>query len=138
MTALIIGIDPGSDTGFAVWFPDEQRLTFVASMKIHEAMRRVEKMQRAGLLKMVVYEDARLRTWFGNKGREALQGAGSIKRECGIWADYLASLGCPYLAVKPTKGATKWDAKQFARVTGWTGRTNEHSRDAACLVIGRK
>jgi hypothetical protein len=82
----------------------------------------------------VTYEDARLRTWFGAKGREALQGAGSVKRDCGIWAELLGTLKIPYKAVSPQSKGRKLDAAQFAKLTGWTGRTNEHARDAAMLV----
>ena len=88
-------------------------------------------------LHSVVFEDARLRKWFGSKGREALQGAGSIKRECQLWAEWLAAVGCSYRAVSPHSKGPKLDAAQFARLTGWPGRTNEHGRDAAMLVFGR-
>ena len=30
-------------------------------------------------------EDARLRKWYGNAGREELQGAGSVNRDASIW-----------------------------------------------------
>lgn len=33
---------------------------------------------------------------------------------------------------------TKTDATYFEAVTGWTGRSNEHERDAATLVAGRE
>ena len=81
---------------------------------------------------------ARLRTWFANNGREALQGAGSIKRDCLLWETWLQSRGVPYKAIKPAAGATKWDAAKFQRITGWTKRTNEHARDAALLCFGVK
>lgn len=135
---MLIGIDPGVTTGFAVWDPGAKALLACRSMLIHEAMRQVEHMHCDGLLREVTMEDARLRTWFGLKGREALQGAGSIKRDCTIWADFLGALGVPYRSVKPQAGATKWTAEMFQRTTGWTGRTNEHARDAALLVWGRK
>ena len=83
----------------------------------------------------VWFEDARLRQWYGDKGREALQGAGSIKRDCGIWEEFCAMHGIPHRAIKPAKGATKWDAERFKKMTGWPGRTNEHARDAALLVF---
>lgn len=135
---IIIGIDPGTHTGVAVYDAANRVLTEVMSMPIHEAMSVVDGTHRAGRIKMVVYEDARLRTWFGRKGRESLQGAGSIKRDCVIWADYLVSLGAPHKAVKPSAGNSKWDAGKFARITGWVGRTNEHGRDAALLVWGMR
>ena len=131
---MLIGIDPGVATGYAEW--DRQAGGFLAikSMPIHLAMLRVQEHMTAGRIEGVAWEDARLRTWFGTKGAEALQGAGSIKRDCTIWSDYLAHLKCPRRAVKPQAGATKWDADTFRRVTGWPGRTNEHGRDAALLV----
>ena len=74
----------------------------------------------------------------GSKGAEALQGAGSIKRDCLLWETWLQSRGVPYKAIKPAAGATKWDAAKFQRITGWTKRTNEHARDAALLCFGVK
>ena len=133
----IIGIDPGVNTGWARI--RNGALVACMSVPIHEALRAVAGWQKSGELKLVVFEDARLRKWLGeDKGPKQLQGAGSIKRDCRIWADFLADIGCPTLALKPQKGGTKWTAEQFAKLTGWKGRTNEHGRDAALLIWGRK
>lgn len=133
----IIGIDPGVNTGWARMLDGE--LIACESRSIHSAMLEVLTLHTLGTIKLVVFEDARLRKWLGeDKGPKQLQGAGSIKRDCRIWADFLADLGCQTLAVKPQKGGTKWDAERFARLTGWKGRTNEHGRDAALLIWGRK
>ena len=132
------GIDPGVTTGFALWDIDARKLEEVSSMGIVDALVRVQLMHGVGSLHVVVYEDARLRTYFGAKGREALQGAGSIKRDCSVWAEWLAMLGCAYKAVSPRAKGPKRDAEQFARLTGWTARTNEHGRDAAILILGMK
>jgi hypothetical protein len=134
--SVIVGIDPGVNTGYAEL--RDGKLLACESLKLHEAWKAVRGLWLGGELKMVVFEDARLRTWFGpEKQRDQLQGAGSIKRDCSAWADFLADLGCPYKAIKPAKGATKWTADAFARLTGWQGRTNEHGRDAAMLIWGR-
>jgi hypothetical protein len=133
---LMIGIDPGVNTGIAAW--DGQALQFVTSMSICVAMKHVQALRQSGRLHSVTFEDARLRTWYGSKGREALQGAGSIKRDCQIWAEWLGMLGCPYKAISPQAKGAKLDAATFSRLTGWTQRTNEHGRDAAMLVFGRK
>jgi len=129
-----LGIDPGVQTGYAAWCDETHRLLDVCSLSIIEAMARAEIMHRAGSLHSVTIEDARLRTWFGSKGREALQGAGSIKRDCSIWMEWAGFYNVALRSVKPAAGATKWDAERFRRVTGWAGRTNEHARDAALLV----
>ena len=138
MRRIAVGVDPGVTTGFALWDIDARKLEEVSSMGAVDALVRVQLMQLAGSLHIVVFEDARLRTWFGAKGREALQGAGSIKRESAIWADWLAMLGCAYKAVSPKAKGAKLDAVQFERLTGWTGRTNEHARDSAMLVFGMR
>lgn len=134
----MVGIDPGVDTGFAIWDAEAQALRDVSTESIVSAMLRVQALQAEGSLHSVTYEDARLRTWFGSKGREALQGAGSIKRDCQVWAEWLAHIGCPYRAVSPRAKGAKVDASTFARLTNWTKRTSNHGRDAAMLVLGMK
>ena len=102
----IIGIDPGVNTGWARIIYAE--LAACDSRPIHKAMSEVEALHRLCLLKLVVFEDARLR---GGDDPKRAQGAGSVKRDSRIWADFLADLGCPTMAVKPQKGGTKWDAE---------------------------
>ena len=136
---IIIGIDPGVNTGYAEWSTELMRLRWVGSMDILDAIAEIKRRTRPssdGRVEFVIWEDARLRTWFGTKGRESLQGAGSIKRDCGIWAEFFAATGIPNCPVKPQVGGTKWTSAAFAKLTGWTERTNEHGRDAAMLVWG--
>jgi len=135
--ALVVGVDPGVHTGLSVWNKLDRRLHMVTSMGIIEAQRTVKTMWEFGSLRSVVYEDARLRKWFAEKGREALMGAGSIRRESAIWAEFLGTMpGLPYTAVSPQNKGRKLDAAAFKRLTGWDGRTNEHGRDAAMLCFG--
>ena len=133
---LCIGLDTGTHTGFAVWDKSKRELTELSTLKIHRAMERVRELSVSDEI-VVYFEDARLRTWFGNAGREALQGAGSVKRDCSIWEDYLTDLGVEFHPVAPKNNATKLNATFFEKITGWKGRTSEHSRDAAMLVFNR-
>lgn len=137
MTEYIIGIDPGTNTGFAVWNVKEQRLEVVTSMKIHQAMEDIKQSSYQNNI-LVIFEDARKRKWFGNSGREQLQGAGSIKRDCSIWEDFLNDMRIKFYMVAPMNVKTKLKAKDFNRLTGWVKPTNEHARDAAMLVFGSK
>lgn len=137
---VYVGIDPGKHTGVAVWCSGTNLGFFVAvdTMPIHRAMKAVLELKNSYKEDVfVVFEDARQRKYFGESGREKWQGAGSIKRDAVIWEDFLIDNAIEFRAVPPAKGATKWDAQRFKDVTGWTGRTNEHSRDAAMLVYGR-
>jgi|JI10StandDraft_1071094.scaffolds.fasta_scaffold696108_2 hypothetical protein len=138
MSRLVIGIDPGVNTGFAVWHPRNKEFVMIETLYVHEAMERVLRLWHDGQLSHVVFEDARLRTWFGPKGREALQGAGSIKRDCTILADFLGGHNIPFKTVSPLKKGAKVDAKRFSALTKYEGRTSEHARDAAMLVFGAK
>lgn len=141
--AILIGIDTGRDTGLAVWDSHRREFRAVATLPIHRALDAVRTWANDNPGEVVVYfEDARRRRWIPDThdlrremGRR--QGAGSVKRDATIWEEALADWGIPFEAVGPHKGLTKWDAKTFAAVTGWTGRTSNHARDAALLVFGR-
>lgn len=133
---LYIGIDTGTHTGLAVWDTKTQMFLSIECLKIHTAMRSVEMFVSHDPKNVIIrFEDARLRNWFGNAGREQLQGAGSIKRDCTIWEDYLTDLHARFEAIPPRKNLTKMTAEAFECITGWKGRTNEHERDAAMLVF---
>ena len=131
-----IGIDPGVNTGFARWDKDDKIIVTCTTTTIHYAMLAIYKLHDEGISFFVRVEDARKRKWFGNAGRDQLQGAGSIKRDCKIWEDFLTDLEAPFEMVAPKNNKTKMDAKIFQKITGWKERTNEHARDAAMLVYG--
>jgi hypothetical protein len=138
---VVIGIDTGVNTGYALWRPGVKRLIFVDTVKIHTAMQMVKDAKVFDCLGngegvLVRGEDARKRQWFGNAGREQLQGAGSIKRDATIWEDFLTDLGVDFEMVAPKSNTTKVSAEYFAKITGWKGRTSEHARDAAMLCFG--
>lgn len=136
----LIGIDTGVHTGFAVYDTDLKALIYVKEYPIHRAMDIVKRLFDDGSDIKVRFEDARKRTWFGyhtaKEDRARLQGAGSVKRDCQIWEDYLTDLRIPFEMVAPKNNATKLTAEQFRRITGYEGKTNEHGRDAAMLVYG--
>jgi len=139
---ICIGIDPGTHTGVAVWDTREGKFLSLETLPIHRALHFVHSMKRAcdghGEDIQVVFEDARQRTWFGHGDTDAKkQGAGSVKRDCSIWEDFCKDDGIPFWAKPPVKGATKVSADYFKMVSHYQGRTSEHSRDAAMLVIGR-
>jgi hypothetical protein len=134
--SLIFGIDPGTYTGVALWDAAAQRFKEVHALPVHRALEKVRAVLLADRAVPVIFEDARQRQWFGHTGREVLQGAGAAKRDAVIWQDFLEDIGAPYIARKPGAGSTKWKADQFARLTQWSERTNEHGRDAGVLVFG--
>lgn len=132
-----IGIDPGTHTGMAVWDSKEGKFLSLETLPIHRAMVEVMNL-RIGREILVVFEDARQRKWYGKGDTDAKkQGAGSVKRDCSIWEDFCKDYGIPFRAIPPVKGATKITPEYFKLISHYQGRTSEHSRDAAMLVIGR-
>ena len=132
-----IGIDPGTHTGLAVWDDKKRELTSLETLPIHKALARVLAISGSDEV-FVIFEDARQRTWFGKGDTNAkAQGAGSVKRDCSIWEDFCKDYGIPYWAKPPGKGMTKVTSDYFRTISGYQGRTSNHARDAAMLVIGR-
>ena len=140
MPKILIGIDTGVHTGFAVAFDHGEGgvLQKVESLSITRAMQSVLEYEDEHDLKdiMLYIEDARKRTWFTG-GREKAQGVGSVKRDAQIWEDWCTEQGLNFKMIHPAANATKKKVEDFKRMTGWTGRTNEHARDAAMLVFKR-
>lgn len=134
-----IGVDPGVNTGLAVW--DGHRFTEVVTASIVGAMEIVRQYADAQPVTLVV-EDARKRKYLPRERSNAeyrgkLMGAGSVKRDCAIWEEFAAYYGIPIEMPAPRPGLTKWDAAYWEKVTGYKGRASEHARDAALLVFGK-
>jgi len=133
----LIGIDPGTNTGMALWWVEKMKLERIDTFMIHKAMEILREFQRQGVKFKVYIEDSRnVSRGFG--GAAKAQGAGSIKRDCNIWEDFLKDLGIDYQFIRPNKKSMlKMDDKAFRALTGWDKRTSNHARDAAMLVFGR-
>lgn len=138
-----IGIDTGVNTGIAVWDTDKQQFDRIDTVKIHTAMTLVKNTILANPFTEVVvrFEDARQRRWIPDThdirremGRR--QGAGSVKRDCQIWEDFLSDNGIRFEARAPKNNATKLSADVFKALTKWPKRVSNHARDAAMLVFG--
>jgi len=127
----VIGIDTGTNTGYAVYDTISKKLT-VETLKIHQAMFKIHRLPGIMLVRV---EDARLRKWFGDKEKGSLQGVGGIKRDAKIWEDFLTDNAIPFEMVAPKDNMTKLPAKSFKQFTGYKGRTSQHGRDAAGLLF---
>lgn len=136
-----IGIDPGEHTGFAVWDSKKKSFLDVRTLHLHQALNGVITRSLEEEV-TVVFEDARQRKYLPREKnvseyRGKLMGAGSICRDCTIWEETLKDYGIKYHALPPQRGMTKLSEDYFKTLTGWTGRTSNHARDAAMLVLGR-
>ncbi len=137
MSIAKIGIDTGVNTGIAVW--QDGKLQSVESMTITKAMRKILALYPYQHTKLYI-EDARLWVGFHGKTKQSeakRQGAGSVKRDARIWEDWCKEHDYEVVFVKPKGKGLKQSAEDFKRITGWTGRTNGHARDAAMIVYGK-
>ncbi|HKR03480.1 MAG TPA: hypothetical protein VJY62_02510 [Bacteroidia bacterium] len=135
---IYIGIDPGIETGFAVWNKQQKQFWSIKTLKIHQAFAQIHELYRDILKKEQIFvrvEDARKRKWFGGNADQKKFGAGAIKIQCTIWEEFLTDMKIDFEMVAPIKNGTKWKDDYFKRVTGWPHQTSNHSRDAAALVF---
>lgn len=134
-----VGIDPGVETGVALKNLKTGEIEELQSMMIHAAFDYVDSFRDNAL---IVVEDARL--WNGRKKGITLeemkskeQGAGSVKRDCIAWEDFLKDDDFFFKMVPPKAKGRKKSHAEFKMITGWNqGTTNQHKRDAAMLIYG--
>ena len=131
---LLIGIDTGVKTGFAVW--DGKQLLQCKTEMIHNAF--IQVLELAKVYDICVYvEDARKRGNSSSKSQSKAQGAGSVKRDAKAWEDLLIDYDIPFRLIAPSRSTTKMDALPFKNLTKFEGRTSNHARDAAMIVFGK-
>jgi hypothetical protein len=136
----VIGIDPGTKTGLAVYNKQEKKLDYVRTLMVHEAFVMVLQVfataEKEGGKIFVRVEDARKRKRYGVNSMAKMQGAGAIKIQCKQWEEFLRSEGISFDLVAPNQIKTKMSPEYFKRLTGWHTRCSNHGRDAAVLVYG--
>lgn len=131
---LILGIDPGSNTGLATYiFGKLVHLDTIAPVEIAA---RIELARPA----RVVFEDSRLLsyTWTTIKSRPAAlkmaRNVGEVDAWCKLIVAVCEQLAIPAHGISPKGKGAKVGAEQFTRITGWDERSNEHERDAAMVA----
>ncbi len=74
----------------------------------------------------------------GARAAKIAQNVGMNKARTALIIEFCAINDIQYTAIRPQKGSmTKLSAGKFKQITGYTGRTSEHGRDAAMLVFER-
>lgn len=157
---IYIGIDPGKKTGFAVWNGKARDFEEIETFDFWGAIYRILDWKRwpertqdlcvvieathlnpsmhaktIGITKAMEHlpESARMSSLM-----KIAQNVGGNKREAELFVEFAKKHDIMVIEAKPTrKSVTKITAEKFKIWTGWDGRTNEHSRDAAMLVFGK-
>ena len=130
----IIGIDPGKHTGVAIFTGG--RLTELRTTDPQGVAALLDEIQP----ERVVFEDSRLTraTWARGVSpaamRKIARNVGQIDAWCTQLVDLCAARGIVAHGISPNGKGAKVTAVQFAKLTGYTGRTNAHQRDAAMVA----
>jgi len=137
---LILGIDPGASSGVATYI--DGKLLRLDTFDPH----RLPEVIRLSSAKRVIFEDSRLQShlFSGHKpGARPLTAAqklkiarnvGQVDAWCALITAVCADLGIPAHGVSPRAKGAKLNAAEFAAMTGWTGPSNEHTRDAGAVA----
>lgn len=152
MDKIVIGIDPGQNTGFAVWDSFEKKFISLLTVSFWEAislLQQAKTREDIGLCRLeVVVEDVTQnkpifmkenRSKSGVKGFSRIaSNVGMNKRDCQLLIQWCEVNGVKVVTVKPTKKSlTKLDAESFLKITKYSSSTSQHARDAGMLVFGR-
>lgn len=153
MIKTFIGIDPGVNTGFAVWKSEACNpgyFELLTTWSFWETIEALETYHVRSYLEeeelLVVLEDPNQNApvWVrpGQQGRTHVkigQNVGMNKRDAQLLADYCFRKKINIVLRKPQPGSmTKLSAESFKNITKFTRRTSEHSRDAGMLVFDMK
>lgn len=136
MSDYIIGIDPGTSTGFAVYDTIEEKLIALETTTFWGVLNLLEETWGEETVLIVIEVPESKHVWHnggtakGSVQRTALN-VGSVIREAELLAEGLERAGYDVKRVNP-RGKVK--AGDFNKVTGWEGKTNQHVRDAGLLA----
>lgn len=132
---IVLGIDPGLQSGVAIYANGALNELMTAQPKHVE---HYIKSVNAGL---VVFEDSRLQSTVfaapnaGPRVRlKVARNIGEIDAQCREIEALCAALGIRCIGVSPRAKGKKLNAAEFAALTGWEYRTNQHQRDAAMVA----
>lgn len=136
---IVIAIDPGVSTGFAVMIKNGS-FSELCTLSILTAQDRVAEIVKCYGLEnvLIIFEDCRLRTWVDPKfKKELIRGVGSVERDCSVWQEFCERNGLIFHRAHPSDLAgtnTKKDKWLFAEITEHPYDTSEHARDAGMLA----
>ena len=131
---IVLGIDPGMNTGFAIY--RDGKLIDIHTGSPWDMAAAVKNFRPD----LVVFEDSRLQsnTWSATGSRAAAMKIARNVGQVDAWCTYLVSIcdmhGVPCLGISPKGKGGKLSAEEFSSITGWEGQSNEHTRDAAMVA----
>ena len=134
----VIGIDPGLSTGIAIY--QDGALQQLETISPWDFKRYALDYLQPDL---VVLEDSTMQAHVftrgaGNVGLKIARNIGEIDAWCKMIKHQCGDVNMAYLAISPKDKGAKRNAAEFERITGWTGASNQHTRDAAMVAWAHK
>ena len=133
--ATVMGFDPGEQTGCSRYIDGVLSDLFTIAPAQYGAVLADYKPD------LLVIEDSRLQSHVFTGPKESpaarlkiARNIGMVDGFCSILTRMAESLDIPLIGVSPLSKGAKLDADQFAALTGWTGKSNQHTRDAAAVA----
>lgn len=139
MTKKIIGIDPGKDTGLAIF--ENKILIETRSINTYEAIKFLQDNKQD--IDYIVIESSTKQSFIWNKNNKSANALGRHARNIGSVDGVVRTLlecceaeNINVKTISPLQKGKKWDAVEFKQYfQEYTKRTNQHERDAAICVI---
>ena len=144
---VVIGIDPGVKTGVAVLLYREDKISFVRSTDFAGTVALCDEYDRDKTIVVVEDGGGISPVWHKAKTQKAQnktsKHVGGNNRESDLVAQFVKRLGFMVFRRRPNqfKSKAKFSTAEqhiqwIARTTGFTGKTNEHNRDAIAMIYG--
>ena len=133
-----LGVDPGKKMGLALWIPSAEDLTLPVAMSFYDALAWAVANADPCSTVCCVEDPTQNKPVFnrgvtGRKNLRIAQNVGQNKAYAELTIKGLLRRGFFVRRIRPT--SAKWDRKTLKRMTGYTGRSSQHARDAAKMVV---
>lgn len=126
-----IGIDPGKSTGFAVWSSSENRFLVIETVTSGHALKKIRMYPSNESIVTVEVPQTKANFHGGEGSHIQSVNIGMVIGQARLIVDYLKSEGYTVIEMHP-QGKLGKDG--FRLMTGYSGRTSQHARDAGVMA----
>jgi hypothetical protein len=141
--SIVVGIDPGTHTGMTAYNCDKKEFIFCETLSIHNAIFKLQSLVDCAYFPkgmLIIVEDSR----HISGGPEKKLGAGSIRRDCSIWEDFLTDFikvsgkDLNFIFIRPSNNIyLKMDSDKWRMMAKYNAPKlpSEHARDSATYLF---
>ena len=132
----IIGLDPGQKTGVSVFHGGNGAIQYLLTVSPDQ----IDALLIEHMPRLLVFEDSRRQSAVFGRGvnpramLKIARNVGEVDQICRQICETCRKLEIDVIAVSPLAKGAKMSAEQFRAHTGWSGRSNQHERDAAMVA----